>query len=149
MLKTRVIFGCFFTNLKMQLLPQARHVKFVTVIKENVTSVVEDVGVIAGCIDWIWERRTVTCVWLHSQLRCLIFERSRTEISLSRVFTTAALSCRVTSKCLLSPAESLDLDLDFLFHVLRCSFCREPTKRAYKKCAEMYRHVAFAQSHCI
>lgn len=51
MLKTRVIFGCFFTNLKMQLLPQARHVKFVTVIKENVTSVVEDVGVIAGCID--------------------------------------------------------------------------------------------------
>ena len=52
----------------------------------------------------------------------------------------------LTSKCLLSPAESLDLDLDFLFHVLRCSFCREPTKRADKKCAEMYRHVAFAQS---
>ena len=47
MLKTRVIFGWFFTNLKMQLLPQARHVKFVTVIKENVTSVVEDVGGIA------------------------------------------------------------------------------------------------------
>lgn len=33
--------GCIrlvFSNLKMQLLPQTRHVKFVTVIKENVTS---------------------------------------------------------------------------------------------------------------
>ena len=61
--------------------------------------------------------------------------------------TTAALSCRL-SKCLSPLAENLNLDLDFLFPVLRCVFCREPTKRADKKCAEMYRHVTFAQSHC-
>ena len=48
-----------------------------------------------------------------------------------------------------TPCREPQFRFDFLFPCLKCSFCRESARRANKKCAEMYRHVACAPGDCI